>query len=174
MNILLEIDGKCLKSTYSVYIIEIISAKDKYFYIGQTGDSNYVSARSPLRRLIGHLSYTKSSNENQIIKAIARRLFGTEKNNSKSFTSAEKEMIESFFTTSIIKMHSYPLFEFKHDQTFEKHKIIRKEVLKFEKQIIDIFIRSSHEVLNNKIPREVDKNIKFEMVLNEIKKTFEL
>lgn len=174
MSILLEIDGKYLKSAYSVYIIEIINNASKYYYIGQTGDSNYVTSRSPLRRLIGHLSDVKSSTENQIYKAIVKILIQKENIDLKSYTREEKELIENFFVSSIIRMYSFPLFEFKYDETKENHRNIRREVLEFEKQIIDVFSKSSLMVLNNKIPKKVNSNIKFVAEFDEIKKTFEV
>lgn len=68
--ILLEIEGKHLESAYSVYIIEVNNKENnkesKYYYIGQTGDSQYITARSPLRRLMGHLTDIKSSTQNQV------------------------------------------------------------------------------------------------------------
>lgn len=174
MSILFEIDGKYLKSSYSVYIVEIINNESKCYYIGQTGDANYVTSRSPLRRLIGHLSDVKSSSENQIYKAIVKMLIKKEHTNLKSYTRDEKELIENYFVTSIIKMYSYPLFEFKYDETIENHRNIRKEVLEFEKQIIDLFSKSSLMVLNKKLPKKVNRKIKFVAEFNEIRKTFEV
>jgi hypothetical protein len=55
---LLEIKGTLLQSSYGVYIVEIkhVDEPKSFLYIGQTGDSNHITARSPFYRLSAHLS----------------------------------------------------------------------------------------------------------------------
>ena len=70
------IDGKeQFKQAYLIYIIEIDhNNSDKYYYIGQTGDRNYKSARPPFLRLAGHLSTQEKTTENQLYKGIAEQI----------------------------------------------------------------------------------------------------
>jgi hypothetical protein len=174
MSILLEIDGEYLKSKYSVYIIEIVNGNRKYYYIGQTGDAHYVTARSPFRRLVGHLSDLKSSTENQVYKYFASLLLNNDENNLSSYSSCDKEKIEKFFVESKIKMYSFPIIDFSYRETLENHKSKRKKVLEFEKQIIVRFHESSKNLINKKIPKKVNPQIEFVSTFNEIIEKFEL
>ncbi len=174
MSIIIEINGKYLESKYSIYVIEIINNNDNYYYIGQTGDAHYITARSPFRRLNGHLSDLKSSTENQIYKYFAMQLIENNESNSKSYSSEEKELIENFFVNSLIKMYSFPLIDFKYNSSIETHKNKRKQVVEFEKQLIHLFKNSNRNLINKKIPSKVSNIIQFVEEYNEIKKIFKL
>ena len=54
-DLLIELPGTHFRRAYLLYAIEICHNQDRYFYIGQTGDNNYITARPPIRRLSGHL-----------------------------------------------------------------------------------------------------------------------
>ncbi|MDD2634108.1 MAG: hypothetical protein PHW82_01260 [Bacteroidales bacterium] len=168
-----ELKGKYLQSKYSVYIIEIINEEKSYYYIGQTGDSHYITARSPFRRLVGHMSDSKASTENQIYKYFASTLLEV-RPESKSYSNNEKKIIEEFFIKCTIKMYSFPICEFDYSATIEEHKIKRKSVLEFEKQVINLFNQSALKIINMKIPKNINSQIKFVEEFNEIKKIFKI
>jgi len=55
---------------YYVYIVMMRRDKEKYFYVGMTGDRQHETARSPFYRMAGHFSRLASSTQNQVIKAL--------------------------------------------------------------------------------------------------------
>lgn len=176
--ILLEIEGKHLESAYSVYIIEVNnkenSKESKYYYIGQTGDSQYITARSPLRRLMGHLTDIKSSTQNQVFKYFAKELLKNRKNANEPYSGEEKQKIESFFVKSKIKMYSFPLKKFSYNANKQDHREKRKQVIEFEKQVIKLFKESGKILMNKNIPSNVNETIQFVEEYNEIKRLFNL
>jgi hypothetical protein len=174
MPLIFEIDSKLFKSNYSVYIIEVINNSDRFYYIGQTGDSHYLTARSPLRRLIGHLSDSKASTENQIYKYVAKKILPSEKKESKKYSTEEKEMIENYFIQSDVKMYSYPLIDFDFHASEDNHQKKTKRIVEFEKQVILLFKDSGKSLINKQIPKKIKNQIEFTDVYNEIKDRFEL
>ncbi len=79
MTTKIRIEGDALASAYAVYIIELSHNGKQYFYIGQTGDSHYITARPCFRRLVGHLENKNRSTQNQIYKFVAYEMLGFEK-----------------------------------------------------------------------------------------------
>ena len=71
-------------------------------------------------------------------------------------------------------MYSFPICEFDYYATIEEHKIKRKSVLEFEKQVINLFTQSAMKTINMKIPKNVNSQIKFVEEFNEIKKIFKI
>ena len=67
----LKLEGQHFKRQYLLYIIEITHGNDKHYYVGQTGDHNYTTARPAFRRLAGHLEDLGGSTQNQIYRFIA-------------------------------------------------------------------------------------------------------
>ena len=59
--------------------IEITDRKQKWYYIGMTGDPYYPSARAAFHRISGHLELSSSSTQNQL--QIALKENGIVKNN---------------------------------------------------------------------------------------------
>jgi len=62
----LEIPGSFLVPGFCIYVLEIVKEKQKWFYIGMTGDPHYPSARSAYYRLVGHLELNQRSTQNQL------------------------------------------------------------------------------------------------------------
>jgi hypothetical protein len=94
----LEIPGSFLVPGFSIYVLEIRKEKEKWFYIGMTGDPHYPSARSAYYRLVGHLELNKRSTQNQLRIAMKSKL---------GINSDED------FKNVTIKMHHYPIPGFK-------------------------------------------------------------
>ena len=42
VEMILTLEGKHFQRQYLLYIVEIIHGNDKYYYVGQTGDNNYI------------------------------------------------------------------------------------------------------------------------------------
>lgn len=62
----IEIPGSFLVPGFSIYVLEVIKEKHKWFYIGMTGDPYYPSARSAFHRISGHFELSKRSTQNQM------------------------------------------------------------------------------------------------------------
>ncbi|HBX51696.1 MAG: hypothetical protein A2275_17025 [Bacteroidetes bacterium RIFOXYA12_FULL_35_11] len=149
----IEIKGKTLESAYSVYIVVVYYGSKKYFYIGQTGDTKAISARSPFYRISAHLSYYAKSSQNQIFEGMADLL---------GKTYSDRESMENILKESTIQIHSFPVIAFsyktKEANDLDTHHNHRKIVLKIEKAAIKWLAKhkKEHFILNknyNKIPQ---------------------
>ena len=70
----LEIPGSFLVPGFCIYVLEIVKEKQKWFYIGMTGDPHYPSARSAYYRLVGHLELNQRSTQNQLRIAMREKM----------------------------------------------------------------------------------------------------
>ena len=75
-DIRIELPGAQFRRAYLLYVIEIRHGKEQYFYVGQTGDNNYITARPAFRRLSGHMEDTGQSTQNQVYRYIAADIIG--------------------------------------------------------------------------------------------------
>lgn len=133
----LEISGSFLVPGFSIYVLEIIRDKEKWFYIGMTGDPHYPSARAAFHRLSGHLELANRSTQNQLRIALKEKL-GVE-------SDADLKKLT-------IKMHHYPIDgferitdkildnetakELKQTEEYKKYKVIQRKVLSLENALI--------------------------------------
>jgi len=108
----LEISGSLLLPGFSIYVLEIRKEKQKWFYIGMTGDPHYPSARSAFYRLVGHLELNKRSTQNQLRIAMKEKLGINSDDDFKNIT---------------IKMYHYPIPGFKKlsDKLSDKEEVKR-------------------------------------------------
>ena len=143
----LNLDGKeQLKSMYSIYIIVLKNGNNKYFYIGQTGDRNYISARSPFLRLTGHLDKRESSTQNQLYKGIVEKILKIKYDNN------TYENVEKYFLNTKLLMYTFPIFDFKYGATIDEHTEKRGKVEKIENTLINHFIEKygKDKIINKK------------------------
>lgn len=68
--IIIDLNPEWFKPGYYVYVVEAKSEKQKYYYVGMTGDRKHLVARSPFYRMGGHFTLSESSTQNQIIKGL--------------------------------------------------------------------------------------------------------
>lgn len=132
----LEINGNLLQSSYSVYIVEIkhLNEDKIYYYIGQTGDTKEISARSPFYRISAHLGYYKST-QNQIYEGLLKKLGFPEK--------GFRQKMEDWFKESKIKIHYFKTddFEFMDREiadNLNNHHIKRRKTLQLETELINV------------------------------------
>lgn len=133
----LEIPGSFLVPGFCIYVLEIIKEKQKWFYIGMTGDPHYPSARSAYYRLVGHLELNQRSTQNQLRIAMKDKMGINNDNDFKDIT---------------IKMHHYPIPGFtklnvklsdneavkqlKLTQEYKEYKKIQQQILALENALI--------------------------------------
>jgi hypothetical protein len=94
----LEFNGELLYPSFSIYLFEIFEGRNKYYYVGMTGDRHYPSARSILHRLAGHIDLTKRSRQSQLLQGI-NKLFGKK---GEHLTLTELKTLK-------IKLHHWPI-----------------------------------------------------------------
>jgi len=133
----LEVPGSFLVPGFCIYVLEIVKEKQKWFYIGMTGDPHYPSARSAYYRLVGHLELNQRSTQNQLRVAMKEKM-GINNDND--------------FNDVTIKMHHYPIPGFtklnvklsdievvkqlKLTPEYKEYKKIQQQVLALENALI--------------------------------------
>lgn len=154
------------KSSYLLYIVEIINKNTgHYFYIGQTGDRNAITARSAFRRLAGHFSDQGHSRENQVYRQIAEKILKDNNVTKKGvFPPIIKKKVSDFLTNSKVKMHAFPILDFSGSETKLQHKNNRRFLEKIEKEVIKkiMKINGTDRILNKRLllsDSKPDKNI---------------
>lgn len=174
---IITLEGKHFQRQYLLYIVEIIHKSDKFYYIGQTGDNNYVTARPAFRRLSGHLEDGGRSTQNQIYRFLAVNVLGISDAAGKSsmFDEKIKQAVEDFLVGSTVKMYVYPLQPFVPGIAHQQHlENVRKATL-FERMVIDLLLKYSKIIANKKkIPVPRDAKCPYPQVLEEIIADFDL
>jgi len=176
-DMILTLEGQHFKRQYLLYIIEIIHGNDRHYYIGQTGDHNYITARPAFRRLAGHLEDIGRSTQNQIYRYLAVRVLGFQEADSKgsNFDEKTKQSVEDFLVTSTIRMHVYSLQEFIPGIEHEKHLKIVREVTLFEQMVIDLFRNHEKRIANKKIIKPlIGKECPYPEILTRINDDFKI
>jgi hypothetical protein len=171
------LEGQHFKRKYLLYIIEITHGNDKHYYIGQTGDHNYITARPAFRRLAGHLEDVGRSTQNQIYRYLAAEVSGFPEAAKKdsNFNEKIKQAVEDYLVGSTVKMYVYPLQEFNPQIARDKHLEIVRKVTLFEKMVIDLFQIHSKRIANKKVTRPPkDAECPYFQTLNQIRSDFKL
>lgn len=172
---ILTLEGQHFRRQYLLYIVEIVHGNDRHYYIGQTGDQHYVTARPAFRRLAGHMDEGGSSTENQVYRYLAAKVLKIKaaENNCKSFNEEIKQAVEDYLVHSTVKMHVYSLQEFPPGIEREAHKENVRKVRHFEKIIMELFKKNQKNIGNKKIskpPRGIE--CPYPEILQRIKDDF--
>ncbi len=151
----IQLSRKSLTKQYSVYIVIIKKDQYKYFYIGQTGNSNYKIARSAFLRLAGHLQDKGYATDNQIYQQIVRKILKIDKiMEKKAFPDNVKNQVMLFLENSDIEMFVFPIAKFSNSITKEEHKENLDKTIQVEKQLIKYYSdKYKDKILNKKIPK---------------------
>jgi hypothetical protein len=176
-DMILTLEGQHFRRQYLLYIIEITHGDDYHYYIGQTGDNHYVTARPAFRRLAGHLDDGGSSTENQVYRYLAEKLLGpsNDDNKTKIFNGKTKQLVEDYLVHSTVRMHVYSLQEFPSNIEREAHLTNVRKVRLFEKIVIDLFRKHQKKIANKKLSRiPEDEECPYPEILNKIKDDFKL
>jgi len=173
-DVRIELPGSHFRRAYLLYVIEICHGKDQYFYVGQTGDNHYVTARPAFRRLSGHLDDTGQSTQNQVYRYIATNILGHKKATSKiSFPEAVKQDVEDFLVDSTVLMHIYKVKPFKPDVSRDNHLRDVRDVTLIEKYVMASFLGAGKSLMNKKILKPIGA-CPYPKLLNRIKSDFDL
>jgi hypothetical protein len=176
-EMILMLEGKHFQRQYLLYIVEITHGNDKYYYVGQTGDNNYITARPAFRRLAGHLEDVGRSTQNQIYRYLAVEILGISEAARKDSTFDEKikQAVEDYLVGSTVKMYVYSLQPFIPDIEHSQHLKIVRRVTLFEKIVIGLLLTHSKTIANKNValPPE-DAECPYPQVLNQIVADFML
>ena len=171
-DFVLELKGEHFKRGYLLYVVEIKHGSDSFYYVGQTGDRNYLTARPAFRRISGHFEDRIKSTQNQIYKYIAENLIGAGKNHEQ-YSEDIKQKVETFLTNSRVIMYVYRVIDFQPDIEMNVHKSNVQKVENLERNVIRDFI-SSGKIMMNKARIHSEAPCPFPNILAEIKADFSL
>jgi len=173
-DIRIELPGAQFRRAYLLYMIEIRHGKKRYFYVGQTGDNNYVTARPAFRRLSGHLDDIGQSTQNQVYRYIAANILGHREATAKaSFPEVVKQDVEDFLVDSIVIMHIYKVKNFKPDISRDNHLREVKNIRLMEKYVMVSFLEAGRSLMNKKILKPTGA-CPYPKLLTRIKSDFDL
>jgi hypothetical protein len=65
-----QFDGALLRRGFWVYVVEVASAGEKYYYVGRTGDTSSPFASSLFARLAAHLNQRPSAKGNSLFRRV--------------------------------------------------------------------------------------------------------
>ncbi len=170
----IELTGEQFKRGYLLYVIEIQHKTDHYYYVGQTGDRNYITARPAFRRLSGHFEDRVNSTQNQIYKYLVGNIIG---NNSDSkdqkYDETIKQGAEDFLADSKVIMHIYKVFPFNPGVDSKEHRSNVNKIVQLERNVISSFA-SSGKLIMNKAQIQSNEPCPYPEILTRIKVDFEL
>jgi hypothetical protein len=173
-DIRIELPGAQFRRAYLLYVIEICHGREQYFYVGQTGDNNCLTARPAFRRLSGHLDDTGQSTQNQVYRYIATNILGHKGATSKtSFRESVKQDVEDFLVDSTVLMHIYKVKPFKPDVSRDNHLKIVKDVTLMERYVMVSFLEAGRSLMNKKLSKPKGA-CPYPKLLDRIKSDFNL
>ena len=133
----IKIDGKQFEKYYLIYVIIINhNEKGKYYYVGQTGDRCYKTARPAFRRLAGHFSDIGQSTENQVYRQIIEKILKKNIEKNMKFEDKIKNSVTKFLIDCEIKMKVFPIIKYESSISEKKHKENTMYVENIEKIVI--------------------------------------
>lgn len=145
----IELTGEQFRRAYLLYVIEICHNKDRYYYIGQTGDKNYITARPAFRRLSGHLEDRGESTQNQVYRYVATKVLGYgEAENREAFHEKIKQAVEGFLVGSNVRMHIYKAHPFDPAISHSDHLTNVRKISLLERHVIRAFTNSGKSLIN--------------------------
>lgn len=173
-DFVIELRGEQFKRGYLIYVIDLDHDTNHYYYIGQTGDRNYVTARPAFRRLSGHFEDRTKSTQNQIYKFIVNNIIAKDENGqSQNYDENIKQAVEDFLVDSNISMHIYKVLPFNPGVNSKDHKLNVNEVVQLERNVIRTFI-NSRKVIMNKAQIKSTGPCPYPEILRLIKSDFNL
>jgi len=137
LNNTLEIPGSFLVPGFCIYVLEIVNEKQKWFYIGMTGDPHYPSARTAFHRISGHLELSKRSTQNQLRIALKEKLgIATDDDLRKITIKMHHYPIEGFTRITDKQLNNATMKQLVKTQAYNNYQKLRKKVLTLENVLI--------------------------------------
>lgn len=153
-DLMIELSGAQFQRAYLLYVVEVCHDEGKYYYIGQTGDNKYTTARPAFRRLAGHLQDSSGSTQNQVYQYIASNIYGYAGRGE--FPERLKQQVEEFLVGSTVRMHVYKVEPFDPTVDHEKHLDTVRTVSLLERHVIQTFLTARKTVMNKKVTAPIE------------------
>ncbi len=151
----LEIPGSILVPGFSIYVLEIKKEREKWFYIGMTGDPHYPSARAAFHRISGHLELSKRSTQNQLRIALSEKLgIKDDKDLEKITIKMYHYPIEGFKKITDKTLDDELVKQLKPTEAYKEYKTIQQKVLALENALI---FELKDRLLNKTKGKKIDK-----------------
>lgn len=171
----ISLEGRIFRRQYLLYVIELINDGHRYYYVGQTGDRRYITARPPFRRLMGHLEDIGQSTQNQLYRFIAADLLLISDARQKvAFSENIKQRVEDFLVSSTVHMHVYPLEIFRPHATHSEHMEVLRKVEDFERHVIKRFRDRGRRLANRNMSAPKSPLLPYPDIFAEIEQDFGL
>lgn len=136
-TISIDVPSSWLSQGYYVYVAKIVVNGQLFYYIGQTGDGHYHTARGPLYRMSGHLAKSDSSTQNQLIKGLQNNFPNTD--------------IETILQNTAIQYTFFKIADYDAKDTKEQHQTKRLSTLCIERLLIFRFCQQNSKVFNEAV-----------------------
>lgn len=137
----IEIPSSWVSLGYYVYVAKMTYNSEVYYYVGQTGDNHYTTARGPLYRISGHFA-KGTSTENQVIKGIKRVVLRNE--------GAPADQVENILNASSFKYLFFKVADFDG----ENHKRKRQQTQLIEQYMI-FELQKSRTLFNAEVKNQI-------------------
>ncbi len=148
----ITLDGHLFRRAYLLYIIELIFTGKRHYYVGQTGDRRYITARPAFRRLMGHFEDVGRSTQNQLYRYVAADLLQcSDARERVSFSEDVKQQVEDVLAGSTVHMHVYSLEPFRVGILREQHLEVLHRVEDFERHVIKRFKEAGFPLANRNV-----------------------
>ncbi|MDD3877840.1 MAG: hypothetical protein PHT69_14560 [Bacteroidales bacterium] len=145
-NMVINFNSEWFQSGYYVYVLTIVHiAKGTYYYVGQTGDRNHTSARSPFYRLMGHFNTynLRSGTDAQLVSGLIKNdLIEKPSENKKARKCVEEAIVNK---TIIITANYFSISDFNSIE----HSSKRKTVEEIELSLINNFRLAKLNLFND-------------------------
>lgn len=173
-DFLIELVGAQFKRAYLLYVIEIRHKQGTYFYVGQTGDNRYITARPAFRRLAGHLEDIGQSTQNQVYRDIAVNILKYRVAERKAtFPEEIKLGVETFLVNSTVRMHVYVVEPFEHLVSKLNHLATVRRITQLENFVLQSFRDSGRYLMNRRFKHPMG-DCPYPDVLERVKSDFSL
>jgi hypothetical protein len=129
--------------------------KDKWFYIGMTGDPHYPSARSAFHRVAGHLELSSRSTQNQLNIAL-KELLKDDTDLKEVNIKMHHFPIAGFIKSNEKKLDKESVKRIKQTEEYEGYKYFQHQVRSLENALIfDLKTRLLNKTKGKKLKPEV-------------------
>lgn len=165
-HVRIRYDSKWFEPGYYVYVIRVHhKTKGTFYYAGQTGDRNHVSARSPFYRMNGHFIPYESATDNQMFKGLLNKKLIKPKKDERNRVCLERAVSSG---TLIIETDFFLISPI----GVADHTSMRKSVEELEKAICYLLNEKGVNLLNSKFSNQGVNHNCSDDVMQRAKKIF--
>jgi len=171
--LVLRLIGPSFRRTYVLYIVEVKSKATSFFYIGQTGDRRWLTARPAIRRLGALIEDVGYSTQNQVYRYIANDILRFPRARARrAFSAQTKRGVEAFLSKSDVSMTIYPLRRFDDRSSMKQHCRIVDGVVDLERRTIRAFLNAGMPIANRTSYKPILQKCQYPDTLRSIQEQY--